>query len=154
MATSSFEVIRRSRREQQIEDLLATYPYLIDPRFQRARRQVQLNRKSRADLIFELPQTCVIVEIKRDHITRNTVLQLQTYLRAFQRQTRKKVEGILVGRDIDNAAIRSIGRTSAPIQFRQLDVDIPTTIVVCRQCRSARNAVLSTCPQDGSSAII
>ncbi|MBE7158018.1 MAG: DUF91 domain-containing protein [Rhodospirillales bacterium] len=136
-------------REQAIEDLLFAYPYLLEPVFERLQRQVWLNPASRLDLLFESAQELVVIEIKRGPCGTAEVRQLERYLHSLA-QRGKPVRGILVGASITAVATRHCEESLFAIAFRQTGVDVPTRVVVCRECRRARCASQTRCARDGS----
>jgi hypothetical protein len=81
--------------ERDIEDHIANNPSLIGPGLKLKGRQV--NTEGRLDLIFEDNNgNWTVVELKLGHIGRETIHQIDRYLRALRTQTRKKVEGVIV----------------------------------------------------------
>lgn len=147
--TSVSERIAEQRRERAIENLLFQYPYLIDPELRRPLRQEVLSRDSRADLLFLLPNKRVLVEIKRGAITPTTVHQI---LRYAERLPKMKIltVGYLIGTELTTAARLAIENAPIKLTFRALEQEIPLAIVICRQCRQARDQRLVRCPVDGS----
>ncbi len=73
-------------RERQLEDLLFSHPYLIDPEFDGliARRQM-VSGRHRLDLVFETPGGLCIVELKKSPLTLSALAQLSRYCRAWSR---------------------------------------------------------------------
>jgi RecB family endonuclease NucS len=151
--TSVAERIAEQRRERAIEDLLFQYPYLIDRELSRPLRQEVLSRDSRADLLFLLPHKRVLVEIKRGVITPATVHQI---LRYAERLPKAKIPtvGYLIGTELTAPAQQAIEKAPIPLTFRALEREIPLTIVICRQCRQARDQRLVRCPADGNEATL
>jgi RecB family endonuclease NucS len=145
-------LIARMREERELEDILFAYPYLIDPSLEKPRRQVVINKRLRLDLRFELAGgKQLIVELKRGKVGTAEVEQLQTYRREIGS---RKTRGILVGAFLTEAAEKEIQSLRGAITFRQLGRDIPTRIIVCSDCRRARDASIERCPSDGSSKTI
>jgi len=136
-----------------IENLLFAYPSLIDPKLARPKRQVQLSRDSRADLLFEVGNETILVEIKRDRITPAAVAQMERYARRTGKQT-TRLRGILIAPEITAAALNRIRKSAFSIVFKKLGSEIPTTIKVCRECRNAYDARLTACPRDQVQAVI
>ena len=146
------DLIARMREERELEELLFAYPYLIDPGLEKPRRQVVLSKRLRLDLQFELAGgKLLIVELKRGKVGTAEVKQLQDYRRALGT---RKTRGVLVGSFLTEAAEKQIQLSGGTITFRQLGRDIPTRIVVCLECRRARDASIERCAVDGSSRII
>lgn len=147
--TYALEALRRERRERAIEDLLFSYPSLIDPILRRPTRQVVLSKDSRADLLFETGRTVVLVEIKRDTIRPGTVTQLERYATRLNLPA-KRIRGILIAPAITPRAESRLATSPFQFAFRQLGRDIPTSVKICLHCREPYDARLAKCPQDGS----
>jgi len=150
---SAVERLRRERQERAIEDLLYTYPGLIDPSLAHPKRQVALSRDSRADLLFEIGRQVVLVEIKRDVIRPATVAQIQRYAKCLKKPM-PRISGYLVAPEITPAAEASLKKSPFPLKFKKLGVEVPTVIKVCRTCRNAYDARLAQCPSDGQTQTI
>ncbi len=150
MATCSdtLALIRRSRREQRIEDLLAFYPELVAPGWGRPRRQVNPGHGNRIDLLFARPGRQLVVEIKRGRVDLAHCLQLERYMKKLARPS-AVCSGILVGRAIHADAADWIRHKRGRVVFKQLGRDIPERVVVCCACRKAYDARLPACPADG-----
>ena len=151
--TGAFEDWRRSERERALEDLYHAYPALIDPALDGARRQVFLDARSRCDLLFDLEGTAWVVEIKRDTAGLPALRQLVRYLDLLKR-THGSVRGTLVAADFLPAVERKLKTTRHPIELKRLQIDVPTEIRICRQCRRARAASITRCPHDGEVRVL
>lgn len=82
--------------EKDIEDYLANHPSLIGNELKLAERQLPIS-DGRLDLLFEDSKgNWVIVEVKLNRIGRDAIRQVQTYVHELQKQTKKKVSGIIV----------------------------------------------------------
>ena len=139
--------------ERQLEDLLFTYPYLLDPGFTRLKRQRFLNASSRLDLLAETEEGAVVIELKHGRCGVAEVRQLERYL-GLQESRSACVRGILVGSALTMAATKLCESSRFPIIFKRTGVDVPTRVVVCRECRRARSAHQERCPQDGSHRVL
>lgn len=139
--------------EQAIEDLLFAYPYLLEPAFERLQRQVWLNPASRLDLLFESAQELVVIEIKHGKCGVQEARQLERYLHSLADRS-KPLRGILVGASITAAATHHCQHSPFALVFRQTGVDVPTRVVICRECRRARPATQARCLRDGSRDVL
>lgn len=143
--------LRRSRLERSVEDILFQYPYLIETGLPVPRRQVRISRNSRIDLLFDLQKDILVVEIKRGLCTVRDVWQLQRYIHTLDTPPLSKevairaVRGIIVGRALSLRGRREISQAPENMKFLQLDIDIPTRIVMCRACRKVYAARLDAC---------
>lgn len=130
--------------ERELEDLLYTYPYLLEPVFDRFRRQRVLRADSRLDLLFEGNGESVIIEIKRGTCGVAEVRQIERYL-AIKQGEGATVRGILVGAKLTAPAEKARVASRYPICFKQKEKDVPTRVVICRDCRRARSVYQARC---------
>lgn len=153
MDVSTLEILRRSRREVQVEDLLFAHPELIAPGLPIARRQVWLSPKCRADLLFESEHSVLLVEIKRGIVTLAAVHQVQRYRRHLKLKG-KQFSACLVGSNISPDASAALKPQRGVLRFLQFGTDIPKHIALCRRCRLARDVRHVKCPHCGSSDLV
>jgi RecB family endonuclease NucS len=145
--------LRRERLEEAIEAQLASYPYLIAAGLPRPKRQVWITRKDRVDLFFECESEILIAEIKAKPCRVACVRQLIRYLQLLSAK-HTKVRGVLIGPGISRAGMEVMLSSNLEIRFLELDVDIPSSIVLCRECRHAYGARMSSCPKCRCSEVI
>jgi RecB family endonuclease NucS len=145
--------LHRERLEASIEAKLATYPYLIAEGLPHPKRQVWITHKDRVDLFFECESGILIAEIKAKPCRVGCVRQLVRYLQILSGR-HPDVRGILIGPRLSEAAIEVLASCPFNIRFLQLDVDVPSSIVVCREGRHAFAARLSSCPQCGCREVV
>jgi hypothetical protein len=139
--------------ESDIEDNLATHPYLIDKKFlantkYTLKRQEAQSKEARTDLVFtfEHDKEIILVELKK------TILKLPDYkqiLRYYQRLRAKysypwKINGYLIGypnpKELDYDK-----RSFKWLKLLYLEKDVPTQIWVCGKCRKANSTISYEC---------
>ena len=150
---SGLEFIKRRRREKAIEDVLFAYPYLISPELRFPRRQEVLSKTSRTDLAFYFPTRVVIVEIKRGVAGVPALRQLERYLREHKLKG-MVAEGILLAHGFNEACLRASKTSRWSTCCKCLQREVPTDIVICADCREARDRRMEACPHDGSTDVL
>ena len=153
MALSALDILCRSRREVQVEDLLFAHPELIAPGLPLARRQVWLSPQCRADLLFESEHSVLLVEIKRGIVTLAAVNQVKRYRRHLKLKG-KQFSAFLVGSGISPDAAAALKPQRGVVRFLQFGTDIPKHISLCRRCRLARDLRQAKCPYCGSQELV
>ena len=140
--------LQRERLERAIEILLARYPYLIAPELSRPKRQVWISDKDRVDLFFVTEKDVMIAEIKCQPCSMISVRQLMRYIHIESaKQPSRKVSGVLIGPRLTPRGSETLESSSLDIRFLQLEVDIPSSVFICRDCRRAYGSRLDSCPR-------
>ena len=147
---SALDYLRRRNLEQTIEDILFAYPYLISPELKIPRRQEVLSKKSRSDLIFYFEKRVIIVEIKRGLAGMPALNQLQRYLKE-QSKHGFQTRGILVAHTFTKNCLAESQKYPSTISCKRLVQEVPIQVVICKNCRQARDRRMETCPEDGCS---
>jgi len=130
-------------RERQLEDLLFSHPYLIDPEFDglAPRRQVAGGRH-RLDLVFETPGGICLVELKKTPLTLSDLEQLARYCRSWPRQDRSALAAhhYLVGQRPANEdpLRRAATRGEFDIRLRFLGEHVPLRLMWDAEARRYR----------------
>lgn len=153
--TQAIEDLRRQRLESAIEELLATYPYLIEEGLPRPRQQVEISPRDRTDLFFEGIKKPLLVEIKADLCDVRSVRQILRYLDILSPEY-PRIRGILIGKRISPGAARLLSTQATLLTFLALNQDIPTSVLICAECRRAYCSRKTACPylDCGSNEII
>lgn len=146
--TQAAEDLRRQRQETAIEELLATYPYLIEEGLPRPRQQVAISPGDRTDLLFEGIAKPLVVEIKADLCDIRSVRQILRYIKILS-QEHPQIRGILIGKRLSSEAARALSAHAPLLTFLALNQDIPTSILICADCRRAYCSRKSACPHPG-----
>ncbi|TDU72861.1 uncharacterized protein DUF91 [Prosthecobacter fusiformis] len=152
MARTALEILRYTRTEAWVEDLLFAHPELLSPNLPPPRRQVSF-AGSRVDLLFEDEEQTVLVEIKRGVIDLAALAQMKRY-RVLLKQPGRLFTGYLVGASISDEAAESLKKSGGRLKFRQIGRDIPREINLCQKCRRARHQAISACPFCGEKQIL
>lgn len=119
-------------KEQDLEDFLATNPYLIDPSFAGLRPVQQLaSQANRLDLMFCKKSGNVILELKRDEIHLPALQQLDRYVRQWSGKCKLARTHYLVGREpSDLDSLRQFaGELDFRVRFRFLGLHIPLRLI-------------------------
>ncbi|SKA91800.1 Protein of unknown function DUF91 [Prosthecobacter debontii] len=149
MSKTALEILRYTRTEAWVEDLLFAHPELLAPGLPVPQRQYILRPTSyRVDLLFEDETQTTLVEIKKGTVDLATLEQVRRYRGLLQKPGRR-FRAYVVGAGISAEAAKSLGRTGGRLQYRQIGRDIPREVVLCRPCRMARDYRLSSCPYCG-----
>lgn len=86
--------------EKEFEDVLVLHPELIEPGLTLIDRQAQLESR-RTDLIFsDQNDNILLIELKKDIVTRENVEQIQDYLKRLNNKVNKKIRGMLIGQEV------------------------------------------------------
>lgn len=151
--TQAAKDLRHERTEEAIEELLAKYPYLIGQGLPRPQRQLWITNKDRVDLLFTNELEILIVEIKGTACNAAAVQQLMRYVQILATK-HAEVRGLLIGPRLTPRGMAAMGSCQLNIAFLQLDVDVPSSVLTCRECRLAYGARLADCPNCGSTQTI
>jgi len=104
--------------EEQMKDALLSRPEMLEPRF----KPIDYERKVEPGFVdiygVDKDRKLVVVEIKRNPIGRDAVLQLNRYLEAIRKETGQFVRGIVVGPSLRKGA--HILLTTLNLEFKQL----------------------------------
>lgn len=151
--TRGTEDLRRQRLEVSLEDLLATYPYLISPGLNRPKRQEWISDKDRVDLLFLTGGHSLVVEIKFGVCDVRSVRQILRYIEIL-RVTHPALRGFLIGHRLSVNAAKLLKDHADQVAFLGFDLDVPTSVFVCTDCRKAYDARKHACPHCGCTSII
>lgn len=153
--TQATEDLRRQRLESAIEELLATYPYLIEEGLPRPRQQVDISPRDRIDLLFIGIKKPLLVEIKADLCDIRSVRQILRYLGILTPE-HPRIRGVLIGKRISPMAAKLMSSEAPSLTFLALNQDIPTDVLICADCRRAYCSRKTACPYPncGSTDII
>ncbi len=133
--------------EKEIQSLLETHPYLIEPQFLNKPLESQKALKSGfADLVIYLEKETVIIELKVVPLDNKAVLQLNGYLEDMREQlSHGLLRGILIGENQKNNIYNLIKTLEFEIDIKILRQDIPTSVKICEKCRFANDVRISAC---------
>lgn len=151
--TQATEDLRRQRLESAIEDMLADYPYLIEEGLPRPKLQHWISDTDRVDLLFLSSRHQLIVEIKAHVCDEACVRQILRYLHILTPE-HPQVRGILIGRRLNPAAARLLADHAHRLSFKALSADIPTSVLICADCRRAYGSRHNHCSHCGSKSVI
>lgn len=154
MPRTPAEILRYSRTEAWIERLLFTYPELLAPGLPPPQKQVTLSPECRADLLFVDEAETILVEIKRGVIDLAALEQVRRYRPLLKMKwPGRRFRAYLIGAALSKDAARSLARSGGTLQYRQIGLHIPKEILLCRQCRHARDARLPVCGECGDKQV-
>jgi RecB family endonuclease NucS len=133
--------------EKEIQSLLETHPYLIEPRFLNKPVESQKALKSGfADLVIYSENETVIIELKVVPLDNKAVLQLNGYLEDMREQiSNGLLRGILIGENQKDNIYNLIKILDFKMDIKILGQDIPTSIKICEKCRFANDMRVSAC---------
>lgn len=153
--TQAIDDLHQERLESAVEKLLAAYPYLIENGLPRPKRQVWISTKDRLDLFFTGIAKPLVVEIKADLCDIRSVRQILRYIKILTHE-HPQIRGILIGKRLSTEAARTLSDHAPLLTFLALNQDIPTSVLICADCRRAYCSRKSACPYPGcgSTAII
>ncbi|OYW71937.1 MAG: hypothetical protein B7Z37_26410 [Verrucomicrobia bacterium 12-59-8] len=153
--TQATKDLQRERLESAVEQLLATYPYLIEEGLPRPKRQIWISETDRVDLIFSAREKPLVVEIKADLCDIHSVRQILRYINILTPE-HPDIRGILIGKRFSARAIKLLSEHKSRLSFKVLNMHIPIDILICAACRRAYCSRKTACPYAncGSTEII
>jgi hypothetical protein len=104
--------------EEQMRDVLLSRPQMLEPNF----KPIDYERKVEPGFVdiygVDKDRNLVVVEIKRNPIGRDAVLQLERYIDAIRKETRQLVRGMIVGPSLKKGAQTLLAALN--LEFKQL----------------------------------
>lgn len=159
IGVSNIVRIKRFSLEKEFENILKTYPYLIDKTLVDGRVESQYkivlsNGTTRyIDIIFFKKDEIVIIELKKDKVIKKNIQQLNEYVAHLKEiYPNQKIRGILVGRSLESNLEYSLNLRG--LIFKKYFKDIPLELKICTKCRKAVSRSLEKCVWCGNQTFL
>lgn len=124
--------------EYDIHAIIKNYPYILGDEFEdlSLKHERIYQDCTRADFVFADDDHSIVIEVKKGRIDAEMLLQALHYLdNEMKENPEKLLKGILIGRYVSNALINEIKKSRFEFEIKLLDVDIPTKVKICDNCR-------------------
>jgi hypothetical protein len=136
------------KSEYDIHALIRNYPYLLGDEFANLKMKHEkiYEDRTRADFIFTSDTLSIVVEVKKGPIDIEMLNQALHYLRNEQIESSgKTLKCVLVGSRVHQEVENKVSRIGFSFEIKLLNIDVPTKIKICDNCRRANPLTAVTC---------